>query len=95
MKNLKIKNLDVSFSDNLAEEQIKEAIDRGFAAVDLANNEPLYLVKINVGNMRADKAFRAVKSIGREFTAHGLTNCIFIPICESCILQNPPDCGII
>ena len=83
MKELKVKNLDIKFSDHMTPEQIKEAIDRGFAGVDLASGEPVYLVKIHVGNMRADQAFQAVEHIRDGFVAQGLTNCMYVPICEN------------
>ena len=83
MNNIKIKNLDIKFSDYMTSEQVKEAIDRGFAGVDLANGEPVYLVKIHVGNMRADQAFQVIKHIRDDFVAQGLTNCMYVPICES------------
>ena len=83
MRELKVKNLDIKFSDYMTPEQVKEAIDRGFAGVDLANGEPVYLVKIHIGNMRADQAFQVVKHIRDDFVAQGLTNCMYVPICES------------
>ena len=83
MSSLKVKNLDIKFSDYMTPEQVKEAIDRGFAGVDLANGEPVYLVKIHVGNMRADQAYQAVKHIREDFVAQGLTNCMYVPICKN------------
>ena len=83
MRELKVKNLDIKFSDYMTPEQVKEAIDRGFAGVDLADGEPVYLVKIHIGNMRADQAFQVVKHIRDDFVAQGLTNCMYVPICES------------
>ena len=82
MPNLKVKNLDIKFSDYMTPKQVKEAIDRGFAGVDLANGEPVYLVKIHVGNMRKDQAFQVVKEIRDSFTAQGIENCMFVPIHE-------------
>ena len=82
MSSLKVKNLDIKFSDYMTPEQVKEAIDRGFAGVDLANGEPVYLVKIWIGNMRKDKAFQVVKNIRDSFKAQGIENCIFVPLHE-------------
>ena len=81
MSSIKVKNLDIKFSNDMTPEQVKEAIERGFAGVDLANGKPVYLVKIHVGNMRKDQAFRAIKSIRDDFIAHGLTNCMYVPVC--------------
>ena len=83
MKNIKIKNLDIKFSDYITPEQVKEAINRGFAGVDLANGEPIYLVKIWVGNMSVGQVYQAVKHIRDDFEAQGLTNCMYVPICEN------------
>ena len=82
MNNIKIKNLDIKFSDYMTPGQIKEAIDRGFAGVDLANGEPVYLVKIYIGNMRKDQAFKVVKDIRDSFKLQGIENCIFVPLHE-------------
>ena len=83
MNNIKIKNLDIKFSDYMTPKQVKEAIDRGFAGVDLANGEPVYLVKIYVGNMRPDHILNIIKNIREDFETHGLTNCMYVPICEN------------
>lgn len=83
MPKLELKNLDITFSDYTPPEQVKEAIDRGFAGVDLANGEPVYLVKVHVGNMRPDHVFHIIKDIREAFETHGLTNCMFVPICEN------------
>ena len=82
MSSLKVKNLDIKFSDYMTQEQVKEAIDRGFAGVDLANREPVYLVKIWIGNMRKDQAFQVVKNIRDSFKAQGIENCMFVPLHE-------------
>ena len=82
-KQIRIKNLDIKFSDYMTKEQVKEAIERGFAGVDLANEEPVYLVKIHVGNMRADQAYYVLKHIREDCKALGLTSCLYVPICES------------
>lgn len=82
MPNLKVKNLDIKFSDYMTPKQVKEAIDRGFAGVDLANGEPVYIVKIWIGNMRKDQAFQVVKDIRDSFKAQGIENCMFVPIHE-------------
>ena len=83
MNNIKVKNLDIKFSEYMTGEQVKEAIDRGFAGVDLANGEPVYLVKVQVGNMRPNHVFHIIKDIREAFETHGLTNCMFVPICEN------------
>lgn len=83
VKNIKIKNLDIKFSDYMTPEQVEEAVDRGFAGVDLANGDPVYLVKIHVGNMRADQVYHAVKHIRDGFESMGITNCMFVPICKN------------
>ena len=83
MNNIKVKNLDIKFSEYMTGEQVKEAIDRGFAGVDLANGEPVYLVKIWVGNMKADQVYQAVRHIQDDFTAKGLSNCMFVPLHEN------------
>ena len=82
MSSIKVKNLDIKFSGYMTPEQVKEAIDRGFAGVDLANGEPVYLVKIWIGNMRKDQAFQVVKNIRDSFKAQGIENCMFVPLHE-------------
>ena len=82
MSSLKVKNLDIKFSDYMTQEQVQEAIDRGFAGVDLANGEPVYLVKIWIGSMRKDQAFQVVKNIRDSFKAQGIENCMFVPLHE-------------
>lgn len=82
MSSIKVKNLDIKFSEYLTQKQVKEAIDRGFAGVDLANGEPVYLVKIWLGNMRKDQAFREVKDIKDAFKTMGIENCMFVPLLE-------------
>ena len=83
MSSIKVKNLDIQFSDYMTPAQVKEAIDRGFAGVDLANGDPVYLVKIHVGNTRADQVYHIVKHIRDDFESSGITNCMFVPICEN------------
>jgi hypothetical protein len=80
MPNLKVKNLDVKFSDELTEQQVKEAIERGFAGVDLANGDPVYIVKVLVGNMSVEQVHRVVKHLKEDFLAQGIKNCIFVPL---------------
>ncbi len=82
MPNLKVKNLDVKFSDNLTTEQVKEAIERGFAGVDLANCDPVYVIKVRVGNMSVEQTHRVVKHLREDFLAQGVKNCIFVPLLD-------------
>jgi hypothetical protein len=82
MPNLKVKNLDVKFSDQLTEQHIKEAIERGFAGVD-TTAETVYLIKINVGNMRMDAVANLAKAFTLELKQQGITNYIFIPLCDN------------
>ena len=82
MPNLKVKNLDVKFSDKLAEQHIKEAIERGFAGVD-PTAETVYLIKINVGNMKVDAVAHLAKALTIDLKQQGITNFIFIPLCEN------------
>jgi hypothetical protein len=82
MSSIKVKNLDIKFSDYMTREQVKEAIDRGFAGVDLANGKPVYLVKIWIGNMKKDQAFQVVRDIRDAFKAMGIENCMFVPLHE-------------
>ena len=83
MKRLEVKNLDVKFSKQLTEQQVKEAIDRGFAGVDLANGDPVYVVKVRVGNMSVEQVHRVVKHLREDFLAQGIKNCMFVPLCEN------------
>lgn len=82
MKSLKVRNLDVKFSNELTEEQVQEAVDRGFAGVDPAA-DTVYLIKINVGNMSAVAVADLAKAITQELKYHGITNFIFIPLCDN------------
>lgn len=80
MKQLRVEDFNITFSDSLTEEQVKEAIDRGFAGVDFSDKDPIYLVKINVGNMSVEHVRKAVKGIREDFLAQGIKNCIFVPL---------------
>ena len=82
MPNLKVKNLDIKFSDYLTKEQVKEAIDRGFAGVDLASGEPVYVIKVQVGNMSVERTHRVVKQLRDDFLAQGIKNCMFVPLLD-------------
>ena len=82
-RSLKVKNLDIKFSEALTEQQVTEAIERGFAGVDFADNQPVYLIKVNVGDMRADQVFAMIKGLCEELRALGLTNCMFVPLCKN------------
>jgi hypothetical protein len=82
MPNLKVKNLDVKFSNQLTKQQVKEAIERGFAGVD-STAETVYLIKINVGNMRMDAVANLAKALTLELKQQGITNYIFIPLCDN------------
>lgn len=80
MPNLKVKNLDVKFSEQLTKTQVEEAIERGFAGVDLANGDPVYVVKVWVGNMSVEQTHRVVKHLREDFLAQGIRNCVFVPL---------------
>jgi hypothetical protein len=82
MPNLKVKNLDVKFSNQLTKQQVKEAIERGFAGVD-PTAETVYLIKINVGNMRMDAVAHLAKALTQDLKQQGITNFIFIPLCDN------------
>lgn len=86
MPNLKVKNLDVKFSDKLTKQQVKEAIERGFAGVD-PTAETVYLIKINVGNMRVDAVAHLAKALTQDLKQQGITNFIFIPLCDNGIQE--------
>ena len=85
MSSIKVKNLDIKFSDYMTPEQVKEAIDRGFAGVDLANDDPVYMVKVRVGDMRAGQVYEVVKHLRDDLLAQGIKNCMFVPISEHSI----------
>ena len=82
MPNLKVKNLDVKFSEQLTRQQVIEAVERGFAGVDTAA-ETVYLIKINVGNMRTDAVDHLAKALTLDLKQQGITNFIFIPLCDN------------
>ena len=82
MPNLKVKNLDVKFSDQLTRQQVIEAVERGFAGVDSAA-ETVYLIKINVGNMRVAAVAQLAKALTLDLKQQGITNFIFIPLCDN------------
>ena len=82
MPNLKVKNLDVKFSDQLTRQQVVEAVERGFAGVD-PTAETVYLIKINVGNMKVDAVANLAKALTMDLKQQGITNFIFIPLCEN------------
>jgi hypothetical protein len=82
MPNLKVKNLDVKFSNQLTKTQVEEAIERGFAGID-PTAETVYLIKINVGNMRMDAVANLAKALTLELKQQGITNYIFIPLCDN------------
>ena len=79
MKNLKIKNLNITFSEYLTEENVKEAIDRCFSDID-PDAACVNLVKINVGNTSVEQVHNVVKSIRDAFNRQGVENCIFVPL---------------
>jgi hypothetical protein len=83
MKELKVRNLNIKFSDQLTKTQAEEAIERGFAGVDLANGDPVYVVKVWVGDMRADQVHRVVKQLREDFLAQGIKNCMFVPLLKN------------
>ncbi len=82
MRNIKVKNLDITFSDYLTDEQVKEAVERGFAGVDLANGDPVYVIKVRVGNMSVEQTHRVVKQLREDFLAQGIKNCMFVPLLD-------------
>lgn len=83
MKEIKVRNLNIKFSDQLTEMQVEEAIERGFAGVDPTNGDPVYLVKIQVGDMGAEQTFRVVEHIRELFSAQDVKNCIFVPLLKN------------
>jgi hypothetical protein len=82
MNSIKVKNLDIKFSEQLTRQQVIEAVERGFAGVDHAA-ETVYLIKINVGNMRADAVAHLAKAMTLDLKQQGITNFIFIPLCDN------------
>jgi hypothetical protein len=82
MPNLKVKNLDVKFSDELTEQQVKEAVERSFAGVD-PTAETVYLIKINVGNMAAESVANLAKALCQDLRQQGIINFVFIPLCDN------------
>lgn len=82
MKELKVRNLNIKFSDQLTKTQVEEAIERGFAGVDLANGDPVYVVKVRVGNMSVEQTHRVVKHLREDFLAQGIKNCVFVPLLD-------------
>lgn len=82
MKELKVRDLNIKFSDELAEQQVKEAIERGFVGVD-PTAETVYLIKINVGNMKVDAVAHLAKALTLDLKQQGITNFIFIPLCDN------------
>ena len=82
MKKLKVRNLNIKFSDELTEQQVKEAVERGFAGVD-PTAETVYLIKINVGNMKVDAVAHLAKALTLDLKQQGITNFIFIPLCDN------------
>lgn len=82
MPNLKVKNLDVKFSEQLPEQHIKEAVERGFAGVD-PTADTVYLIKINVGNMKMDAVANLAKALTLDLKQQGIKNYIFIPLCDN------------
>ncbi len=81
-KRVEIKNLDITFFDCLTPEQVDEAIERGFAGVD-STAETVYLIKISVGNMKVAAVSNLVKVLSQDLRHHGVTNFIFIPLCDN------------
>ena len=82
MSQIQIQDFNITFSDNIPEKSIEEAISRGFAGV-ASDAKTAYLVKLRVGEMRADQVYRATKWIQSLFEKQGLNNCIFIPLCDN------------
>lgn len=82
MKELKVRNLNIKFSDQLTKTQVKEAIERGFAGVDLANGDPVYVVKVRVSNMSVERIPKVVEHLKEDFLAQGIKNCIFVPLLD-------------
>jgi glycerate kinase len=74
--------LNIKFSDELTKQQVTEAIERGFAGVD-PTAETVYLIKINVGNMRVDAVAHLAKALTLDLKQQGITNFIFIPLCDN------------
>jgi hypothetical protein len=82
MKELKVRNLNIKFSDQLTNTQVAEAIERGFAGVDLANGDPVYVVKVWVGNISVAHVHRVVEQLREDFLAQGIKNCMFVPLLD-------------
>lgn len=82
MKELKVRNLNIKFSDQLTNTQVEEAIERGFAGV-VPTAETVYLIKINVGNMRAEAVAHLAEALTLDLKQQGITNFIFIPLCDN------------
>lgn len=83
MKELKVRNLNIKFSDQLTNAQVEEAVERGFAGVDLTNGGCAYLVKIHVGDMSVEQTHRVVKHLRETLLAQGIKNCIFVPLLKN------------
>lgn len=81
MKEFKMKNLNIKFSDELTETQITEAIKHGFVGID-PDAETVYIIKVNVGNLSVEHALPALKALQKDFLKHGIKNCIFVPLSE-------------
>ena len=82
MPKLRVKNLDVTFSEHLSKKQVAEAVERGFAGAD-PTADTFYIVKIQVGALSVGNLHRAIKGLYQELQNYGITNCMFVPICEN------------
>lgn len=90
-KQLKINNLVITFSDDITEDTVREAVSRGFAGIN-RDTSFVNLVKVSIGNIRADRLAKLMEYLRKDFARQGIENCIFVPLHDAGIQDITVDC---
>ena len=81
MKHIVINNLTITSHDDFDVSTIESVMQRAYESINTEANH-VNLVKINIGNMRADQFQIALRYLHDAFQDKGLDSCIFVPISE-------------
>ena len=81
MKQVEIKNLCITCTDNFKIEDVEQVVQRACETVNL-NTDHINLVKVDVGDLRCDQVHDLLRNLHGALLSKGVDNCIYIPVGE-------------
>ncbi len=79
MKQIEIKNLCITCTDNFEVETVEQVAQRACETVNLDTGH-INLVKVDVGDLRSDQVQDLLRNLHGALLSKGVENCIYIPI---------------